>query len=441
MKKVRPISGFPEWLPEQKLIEDVYKERIAKVFESYGFTPIETPAAELVEVLAEQGITDKEIYGLTRIKDEDNSESQIGLRFDLTIPLSRYVAQHLNDLKFPFRRYQMQKVWRGERPQKGRFREFYQCDADVVARDELPLCCDAEIVMCMDSAFEELDIGKYQININNRKLVLGLLSSLDIDEQLAKEVLISVDKLDKIGKEGVSSELTAKGVSPAQSNAILEWCQVKRSASDYLNAGQLKEANELQRTGQSELLELLRLLPEDRLSRYVINPALVRGLDYYTGLIFEFTLPAHPQYGSVCGGGRYENLVSRFSNQKLPGVGASIGLTRLMDLIFSTGLHSNVSPRKLPQVLISVLDEAQRPICNKIAQRIRAHEIPTEVFIKTSKLGKQIEYADSRKIPFVLFASADGSSIEIKDLKLQSQQVVSDLDAWCKSLAASWRTA
>jgi histidyl-tRNA synthetase len=437
MKKIRPISGFPEWLPEQKLIEDAYIARIRTVYESYGFTPIETAAVEPIEVLAEQGVTDKEIYGLRRLHDEDDTESRLGLHFDLTIPFSRYVAQHLDKLKFPFRRYQIQKVWRGERPQKGRFREFYQFDADLVARDELPLCCDAEIISVMNKSFKALDLGTYKIAVNNRKCVLGCLETLGITEDLYKEILIAVDKLHKIGRDATLSELEVVGATPGQAVALLDWCGRELAAVDFLHGAQTHAAVGLEKEGWDELKSILRLIPETALENIVFDPSLVRGLDYYTGLIFEVTLPEYPTYGSVGGGGRYENLVSRFSNQSLPGVGGSIGLTRLMDLIFTAKLHGAVSPKSLPQVMVTVLNEDQRVQCNKVAERARRHGVPTEVFFKSTRLGKQIEYASDRNIPFVVFLSEDGSTIEVKDLMLKSQSVVLNFDEWCKQLADS----
>lgn len=438
MKKVKPISGFPEWLPQQKLIEDAYIARIKTVYESYSFTPIETSAVEPIEVLAEQGVTDKEIYGLRRLQDEDESiESRLGLHFDLTIPFSRYVAQNLDKLKFPFRRYQLQKVWRGERPQKGRFREFYQFDADLVARDELPLCCDAEIIGMMNRAFRSLMIGPYTISINNRKCVLGYLQTLGIAESLFKDVLIVVDKLHKIGRDKTLVELGLEGVSDLQANKLLDWCSVKLNAVDFLSSKQDEMVSGLEQIGLKELREMLSLVPEDALGNIIVDPSLVRGLDYYTGLIFEVTLPEHPNYGSVGGGGRYENLVSRFSNQSLPGVGGSIGLTRLMDLILSANLHASIFPKCLPQLMITVLSEEQRSQCNKVAERARKYGIPTEVFYKSTRLGKQIEYASDRNIPFVVFLDEDGQKIEIKDMKLKSQTEVPNFDEWCRHLAGT----
>ena len=439
MKKIRPVSGFPEWLPEQKLIEDAYLARIKSVYESYGYIPIETAAAELIDVLAEQGVTDKEIYALKRLHGEDDSESRLGLHFDLTVPFSRYVSQNQGSLKFPFRRYQIQKVWRGERPQKGRFREFYQFDADLVARDELPLCCDAEIISMMHRAFKTLAIGDFKISVNNRKCFLGCLEALGIDEAKTKDVLIVVDKLNKIGRDQTLKELEGAGASAAQANALLEWCAKKVSATEFLQNSKAPAEKGLGRDGWQELKDLLQLVPPDALENILFDPSLVRGLDYYTGLIFEITLPAHPNYGSVGGGGRYDNLVSRFSNQKLPGVGGSIGLTRLMDLIFTANLHGSVSSRVLPQIMVSVLSENQRAACNMVAERAREFGVPTEVFFKSTRLGKQIEYASDRNIPFVVFLSEDGKTIEIKDLKLKSQSVVDDFDEWCKRLAETLR--
>ena len=431
MKKIKAISGFPEWLPEQRLIEEAYISKIKHVYESYGFTPIETSAVELIDVLAEQGVSDKEIYTLKRLNAEEDDESKLGLHFDLTVPFSRYVAQNFDKLKFPFRRYQIQKVWRGERPQKGRFREFYQFDADLVARDELPLCFDAEILSMFYRTFKSLNLGEFRISVNNRKCVLGRLASLKVPESSFKDALIAIDKIHKIGREKVLNELKLAGLSEDQSAAFLDWSQDRTGASELINA-ENPGVDQLERQGYEELAELLKLIPEEYLANFMFDPSLVRGLDYYTGLIFEVTLLNFPEQGSVGGGGRYDNLLSRFSNQKLPGVGGSVGLSRVMDLVLQHNLHSNILVKQLPQIIITVLNEEQRPLCNRLAEIARNYSIPTEVYYRSIKLGKQIEYASDRNIPYAVFLGEDGKTMEIKDLKTRVQSEIKDFADWCK---------
>jgi histidyl-tRNA synthetase len=429
MIKSKPLSGFPEWLPQQRLIEEAFIAKIKSVYESYGFTPIETAAVETIDVLAEQGVTDKEIYSLRRLQAEDDEESKLGLHFDLTVPFSRYVCQNLAHLKFPFRRYQVQKVWRGERPQKGRFREFYQFDADLVARDELPLSSDAEILCMFYRAFKLLNIGDFKISVNNRKCVLGRLGSLGVADELHKSVLIVVDKLHKIGRDKVIAELIKLSLSQAQSEELIQFCSETKSLKELSSSN---ISNPLEKTGLQELEQIADLLPEQSLANFVFDPSLVRGLDYYTGLIFEVTLLAFPEQGSIGGGGRYENLLSRFSTQKLPGVGGSIGLSRIMDLVFNKSLATDILTKQLPQILVTVLSEGQRKECNRIAEIARSFFIPTEVYFRSVKLGKQIEYASDRNIPYAVFLDESTGKIQVKDLRSRVQVQIEDLNDWCK---------
>jgi histidyl-tRNA synthetase len=438
MAKLTPISGFPEWLPEQKLAEERIIKTIASVYASHGFIPIETPAVELIETLSSKGVVEREIYSVKRFHAEDEEESALGLHFDLTVPFARYVAQHMSKLSFPFKRYQMQKVWRGERPQKGRFREFYQFDIDTIARDELPVSCDAEILHVLLKAFKTIALGPFRMSVNNRKLLHGCYSALGLGEAERKAAIIAVDKLHKIGKDGVMKELGASaGVSGETAAKIIDLTAVQCSPRDLLttvNALGIKDA--MFEAGAEELREIFSLIPQPFHEYLRVDLSLARGLDYYTGIIFETLMTDFPEFGSVSSGGRYENLASQFTSQKLPGVGGSIGLTRLMELAFTNNLVST-EQRTRAQVLVTVLSEEQRPRCNELAEDLRNSGIAVEVFFKSPKLGKQIDFAAGKGIPYVLFVSEDGKKLEVKDLRTKNQAVVEDLSSWARSAFAS----
>ena len=332
--------------------------------------------------------------------------------FDLTVPLARYVAEHERDLSFPFRRYQMQKVYRGERAQRGRFREFYQCDIDVIGKDALSVRYDAEIPAVIYSVFRELDIGAFTIQLNNRKMMRGFFESLGIaDGEQQTLVLREVDKLDKRGADYVRDTLTGEafGLSADVAAKILDVVQVRstslQDAFDKLDA--LGSGSDTMEQGRSELKEVLGLLrdfgvPE---SHYALNLSIMRGLDYYTGTVYETTLNDHPQIGSICSGGRYENLASQYTKSKLPGVGISIGLTRLYWQLRDAGLIDTA--RSTVDVLVTQMDEAQMPAYLALASELRSAGIATEVVLEGGKLGKQFKYADRAGIRFVVVLGED----------------------------------
>lgn len=435
MAKVGKISGFPEWLPEQKMAEDRVITTIKRIFESYGFAPIETPAVELLSTLGSKGVVDKEIFAVRRLKAEEGQESELGLHFDLTVPLARYVAQHQAALTFPFKRYQCQKVWRGERPQRGRFREFYQFDIDIIGRDDLPLSCDAEVVSVIGLVMKELNFGPFQVRINSRKLLSGLYAELGLDESARKAAIVAVDKLLKIGADGVRAELEKiSGVSPKAIEVILKSTQIQCGAAELPGKiAALGISSELASQGVAELVAIFNLIPEDVQPFVVIDVSLARGLDYYTGLIAETTLTQYPEFGSVFSGGRYDDLASEFTTQKLPGVGVSVGLSRIMDLALSEGLVS--TEKKSPtQVVVSVYSEEGRKACNDVAHTLRQCGLSTEVFYKSPKLGKQIEYAEAKGARYVLFIDSTTGEIQAKDLVTKEQVKVADLKAWAESV-------
>lgn len=434
MSKINKISGFPEWLPEHKLLEDRVIATIARIYEGHGFTPIETPAVELMSTLAAKGVIDKEIYQVTRAQAEGPAEAEMGLHFDLTVPFARYTAQHFNELQFPFRRYQRQKVWRGDRPQRGRFREFYQFDIDIIARENLPISCDAEIVEVVDEVFRSLKVARHNMKLNNRKLLQGFYRSLGLDDAQRKQAIIAVDKIHKIGKDGVMRELREVAKVEASAAArMIEFAGYRvplREASADLSKSLAGDAWCAE--GLAELEALKNLLPAEALDVCEVDMSLARGLEYYTGTIIEVHLPDHPEFGSVCAGGRYEDLASQFIAKKLPGVGVSIGLTRLMDLIIAQNLMP-AAQRCPTQLLIAVFNEEQRHLCNETARKTRAAGVQTEVFYLSPKLGKQIDYAAAKSIPYMMFIGEDGV-IEVKDLTRKEQRKVDNLEAWCASL-------
>ena len=434
MSKLRNISGFPEWLPQEKLVEDRLISLIKAVYQSHGFVPIETPAIELMSTLAKKGVIEQEIFSVRRSKDESNDEAELGLHFDLTVPFARYTAQHLNDLVFPFRRYQLQKVWRGERPQKGRAREFYQFDIDIIARETLPASCDAEVVTVMAKAFEAIGLGNFEIRLNNRKLFWGYFESLGLSAEIITEALVIIDKLGKIGEAGVTSELSTS--LKISSEIIDKMLLLIRERTDLkgLDAviAQIPCSNALFQAGCEEVRGLRPLLTEGVQRRVLVDFSLARGLNYYTGLIIEVRMSDFPNFPSVGGGGRYADLASQFTTQALPGVGASIGLTRLMDLAISEKLL-RFDRKTSTQVIIAVNDEQQRPKCNEVAEQFRACGVATEVFVSSPKIGKQIDYAAKLGVQYVVFVQPDGS-LEAKDVVSGEQQKVGDVAGWCGEL-------
>lgn len=431
MVKPTRISGFPEWLPEQKIAEDRAIARIKALYESFGFTPIETPAVELLQTLGSKGVIDKEIFVVKRLKAEDGDDAELGLHFDLTVPFARYVAQHDHELTFPFKRYQLQKVWRGDRPQKGRFREFYQFDIDIIARNDLPLSCDAEVLTVCALAMDVLALGAYTARINSRKLLGGIYAELGLSEEARKAAIIAVDKILKIGADGVTRELQKiPGISQHAIDTILRSTTIQCPPNELAaRVASLTTESSLIAEGVQELVTICDLLPEKVRSKVVIDLSLARGLDYYTGLIVEVGLNNHPEFGTVVSGGRYDNLASEFTDQKLPGVGVSIGLSRLMELAFTEKLLPTT--QKTPtEVLVTVYDEKDRPYLNTVAQELRDVGVPTEVYFKAPKLGKQIEYAESKGIRYVLFADASTKQVQIKDIVTKEQVAVSSFHEW-----------
>ncbi|MAY99320.1 MAG: histidine--tRNA ligase [Micavibrio sp.] len=423
--KPKAISGFPEWLPEVRLVEQQWMDHIRRVFESYGYCNIETPSVEELDVLRAKGEVDKEIYVLERLHkdDDDESEARLAMHFDQTVPLARYTAQHFNDLVFPFKRYQMQRVWRGERPQLGRMREFYQCDIDVIGIDNLPLHFDAEMPAVIYEALEGLNIGRIQIKISNRKILLGLLESMDIKDMIA--VTRSVDKLDKIGVDGVVQNLEVDGLSKDQIDTVMTLVQSKDLTS-------ITPANEQMKEGLEELIfvmDQLKHLPEGAV---VADLSIVRGLDYYTGTVYETNLLDIPEFtSSVCSGGRFDDLASSYINKHLPGVGISIGFSRLFDVLYQNG-HIKTGAKSPADILVILPNKEQRALASETAQALRKRGLKVELYHAPQKLAKQLSYAEKKGISHVWFPPFDeGGKHEVKNLETK-EQIEADPNTWTK---------
>ena len=434
--KPRPVSGFPEWLPEYRAVELAWMDKIRKVFESYGFCSIETPSVEEIDVLlAKVGDdTQKEIYTLARLQaDEKDKDARLALHFDLTVPLARYVAQHFGDLVFPFKRYQIQKSWRGERPQKGRFREFYQCDIDVIAVDDLPLHFDAELPSAMFEAYQALDIPPVEIRLSNRRILVGYLQGLGISDIAL--VTRTLDKLDKIGSDNVLKILTEHGMPLAMAEKALALAQIKTDDGSFAERVKaLGVTNDLLQKGLDELtfvFDNLQHLPKGGVKA---DLGIIRGLDYYTGTILETYFKDNTKgFGAIGSGGRYDDLAGTFINQKLPGIGVSIGLTRLFAKMLDEGL---ITPgQKSPtQVLVVLPEEPLRSIAAERANALRKKGLNVELFHSDTKLKRQLAYAERKGIPYVWFPPfRDGQPDEVKDMKT-GEQKQADITVWKPTL-------
>lgn len=427
--KPKPISGFPEWLPEERLVEQKWFDHIRRVFESYGFCSIETPSVEEIDVLLAKGEVDKEIYALERLhKDEhDKGESRLALHFDQTVPLARYVAQHFNELTFPFKRYQMQRVWRGERPQMGRMREFYQCDIDVIHVDNLPISFDAEVAAIMYEVLEGLNIGRAQLRINNRKILTGLLETMDIRD--ITPVTRAVDKLEKIGDALVVAELRQAGLTDAQSQKVLSLAQQKGTAADIKR---ITCENATMTQGAEELVYVLDQLTHLPAHGVTADLSIVRGLDYYTGTVYETQLLDVPEFtGSVCSGGRYDDLAGSYINKHLPGVGISLGFSRLFDVIRQTRPElMGIGPKGPADILMVIPDENKRALAAETARVLRRRGFKVEMYHAAQKVKKQLEYASKKLIPFVWFPPfEDGKPHEVKNMST-GEQITSTPETW-----------
>jgi len=415
----RTLPGFMELLPNEQILFNEMKETIRKSYEEFGFLPLNTPIIELSEVLLAKagGETEKQIYRF------DKGDTDLSLRFDLTVPLAKYVSMHYGELSFPFRRYQIGKVYRGERPQKGRFREFYQCDIDIIGDNELNILHDAEMPMVIYNTFKKLGFDDFTIRINNRKILNGFFASLNLEDPA--EVLRIIDKLDKIGVESVKTCLAEINVESDSINRIIDFISIKGSNDEKIaNLKALNINNEIFEKGVQELEAVVNGVRLFGISEnnFSVDLTIARGLDYYTGTVYETFLNDYRELGSVCSGGRYENLAEYYTDKKLPGVGISIGLTRLFYKLNELNAIK-FSRESIAKVLVVSASSDITP-CLPIATAFRTAGINTELFLTDKKIKAKFKYADKLNIPFVVVIGEDEIAshyVTLKNMKTGEQ--------------------
>jgi histidyl-tRNA synthetase len=436
VQKVRPalLRGFDqEYLPQEQLQFNRLIEIIRRNFELYGFLPIETPSAERMEVLTSKGGVEKEIYALTRLAEagDDEAATKGALRFDLTVPLARYVAMRERELAFPFRRYQIQRVWRGETPQarKGRFREFYQCDIDIINRDKLSYLAEAEIPSVIYSVFKDMAIGEFRIRINNRKLLKGLLQEFGVADEKSAAVLRTLDKAEKEEAAKIREDLEREGLSRDGAARLFSLIWTPRDSNETFAAlGALGFQSETYARGVEELKSIVTAIRQFGVpdSAFGIDLSVVRGLDYYTGTIYETTLTNDPDVGSICSGGRYDDLASYFTDTRLPGVGISIGLTRLFSRLKEAGLLQPLT-RTPAEVLVTTMDPRYFDKYLALARGLREAGINTEVYLEPARLGNQLTYADRKGFRVALIAGENEFAKNVVQIKNLAAKTARDI--------------
>ncbi|MCG4571858.1 MAG: histidine--tRNA ligase [Clostridium cochlearium] len=418
------LPGFMELLPADQIVFNKMKDTIRHNYEKFGFIPLDTPTIEKSEILLAKGggETEKQIYRFNK------GNTDLSLRFDLTVPLARYVAQHFSDLTFPFRRYHISKVFRGEKNQKGRFREFYQCDIDIIGNGSLNIINDAEIPSIIYQTFKELGFEDFTIRINNRKVLNGFFEGTDVEDR--KGVLRSIDKLEKIGESGVRKELQELDLEDGKIDKIINFINIKGTNDEVIKSlKELNIENDVFKEGVEELEKVIHYIGSFNVpdKNYKIDLTIARGLDYYTGTVYETVLNNYPQIGSVCSGGRYDNLAEHYTNQKLPGVGISIGLTRLFYQLREAKIIGENASSTLSQVLvIPVGDTMEYSI--KVANKLRENEIISELYLEDTKIGKKFAYADKLKIPYVILIGEDElkeEKVSVKNMETGNQESMS----------------
>jgi histidyl-tRNA synthetase len=434
--KIRPISGFPEWLPEQRIVEQALLDEVRRNFELFGFRPVQTRAVEPLERLAHKGSTDKEIYLIRRLHAEPgDTDDRLGLHFDLTVPFARYTLENRGQLTFPFKRYQIQKVWRGERPQEGRYREFYQADIDVIGQDALPLCFDAEMPLLVHAVTSALPLPPVRVHVGHRKVLEGFYRGVGVDD--ITPALRIVDKLAKLGADDVRTLLVQEAkLAPEQAEQCLRLSTLRGGLEVIEAVRALGVEHELLETGLRELSEVLRAAAELPPGTVVADLGIARGFDYYTGTVYEAFLQGMESIGAVCSGGRYDNLADAGEAVRFPGVGVSLGITRLLGPLFRR--KQLAATRRTPTCVLVVLDkEDTRARSQAVASKLRARGIATEVFHAAKKYGQQIGYADKLGIPFVWFPSADAGAGQVRDIR-SGEQVEAHADTWEPPAADRW---
>jgi histidyl-tRNA synthetase len=442
--QARTMPGVLELLPLDQVGFQAMLDAVRRNFERFGFLPIETPVMEFASILLtkEGGETERQVYFVQSTGAiEQGDKPELALRFDLTVPLARYVAEHEHELAFPFRRYQIQRVYRGERPQKGRYREFYQCDIDVIGKDSLPIAYDAEVPAVIHGIFERLDFGSFTIHVNNRKLLRGLLETLGIAADRHAAVLHEVDRLGKQERAEIEARLASEavGLEPAVATRLLDTLTATTGSRATLDAlRRIEQPTEALVEGIGELARVYEGtialgVPEAVLR---LDLSIARGLDYYTGTVYETFLDDHRGLGSICSGGRYENLAGHYTKSKLPGVGISIGVTRLLSAMLedkqskTPGVLAAALDRlgaTIPQVVILEVEPALAAVYAELATELRAAGLNVEVHGGGDKLGKQLKYADRAGVPLAMLVGSrerDAGIVKLKDLRAAAEHDV-----------------
>ncbi len=425
----RVLQGTMELLPPDQILFNKMYDTIREVYESFGFLPLDTPVLEYSNVLLAKagGETEKQIYRFTK------GDTDLSMRFDLTVPLARYVSLHKNDLVFPFKRYQMGKVYRGERPQKGRFREFYQCDIDIIGSEELDLMYDAEMPAVIYNVFTKLAFGEFVIRINNRKVLNGFFSSLGLADKIG-DILRTIDKLEKIGAEKVMAELAEFGVDGAAADKILSFISITGTNAEVLEAlAKVDCDDETFRVGVDELTKVVSYaymygIPEKNIS---IDLTIARGLDYYTGTVYETKMVDYPALGSVCSGGRYDNLTGYYTDDRLPGIGISIGLTRLFSQLRSENIVSS-ERGSLTDVLFIPMDKSHIEFVLASAATMRAAGLKVDVYCLDKGMKPKMKFANRSGIPYVALvgdSEAEAGKIMLKDMTTGEQELLTAAEA------------
>ncbi len=425
MEKVQPrtLPGFMELLPNEQIVFNDIKEKIQKSYERFGFLPLDTPIIEDAEVLLAKagGETEKQIYRFNK------GENDLALRFDLTVPLAKYVSEYYGELSFPFKRYQIGKVYRGEKAQAGRYREFYQCDVDIIGDGELSIIHDAEIPSIIYTTFKELGFEKFTIHINNRKILNGIFDEIgSIDK--TTDILRIIDKIEKIGAEKVQEELSGLGIAEKEIQTIMNFIKISGTNSEKIQT--LKELgikSEIFSTGLNELEQVINLIkvcgvPE---KNFEIDLTIARGLDYYTGTVYETFLDDYKKLGSVCSGGRYENLAEYYTDKKLPGVGISIGLTRFFYQARKEGLIKSEKTSISKVLVLPMTNNLEK--CMEVTSKLREAKINTEIYLEDKKIKAKFKYADKLNIPFAVVIGDDeiaNNKVTLKNMTTGEQEAL-----------------
>ena len=419
----RTLPGFMELLPSEQILFNQMKKTIEESYQKFGFLPIDTPVIELSEVLLAKagGETEKQIYRFNK------GETDLSLRFDLTVPLAKFVAKNYNDLSFPFRRYQIGKVYRGEKAQKGRYREFYQCDIDIIGDGELSIINDAELPVVISTTFKNLGFSNFTIKINNRKILNGLYEGLGQKEN-SVDIMRIIDKIDKIGEEKVRKEISELGVSNEIVDKLVSFIKIDGTTDEKLTKlDEMNIENETYQKGVNELKDVIKYirmfgLPEEN---FTVDFTIARGLDYYTGTVYETFLNEYRELGSVCSGGRYENLAENYTDKKLPGVGISIGLTRLFYKLNELGLIKATKKSVADVLIVPMMDDMKEAIA--LGTNLRAVGVNTEIYLNDKKIKAKMKYADRLKIPYVIVVGEN--EVQANKLKVKNMETGEEKEA------------